>query len=222
MVVFQNVTFTYPGMEKPTIKNMCFHLPVRGFVYLVGESGQGKTTMLKLIMKELSPEVGEIRVNGKKLSQIKRGKIPYYRRRIGIVSQDLGLLPDKTVYENVEIAKTILGLWKNRTGIQVAMALKIVGLEKEYNKYPNELSGGEKKKVCIARAIVNNPEMLLVDEPTGDLDPQSSLEIMKLFTEINRRGTAIIIATHDTYAMSVYEHPVFRIKDGVGKYENKS
>ena len=206
MIVFQNVTFAYPNSEKNVLTNASFHVPLRDFQFLTGESGVGKTTILKLILKELEPQSGEIFLNGRKLSGIKKKDIPTYRRRIGLVSQDIGLLEDKTVYENVEIVKRAVGADNNTIRIQVAMALKSVGMEGYYQKYPSELSGGQQKKVCIARAIVNHPELLLADEPTGNLDPKSSMEIMDLFEGFHRQGMTLLIATHDMEALHKYDY----------------
>lgn len=206
MIVFQNVTFAYPNSEKNVLTNASFHVPLRDFQFLTGESGVGKTTILKLILKELEPQSGEIFLNGRKLSGIKKKDIPTYRRRIGLVSQDIGLLEDKTVYENVEIVKRAVGADNNTIRIQVAMALKSVGMDGYYQKYPSELSGGQQKKVCIARAIVNHPELLLADEPTGNLDPKSSMEIMDLFEGFHRQGMTLLIATHDMEALHKYDY----------------
>ena len=205
MIVFQNVTFAYPNSEKNVLTNASFHVPLRDFQFLTGESGVGKTTILKLILKELEPQSGEIFLNGRKLSG-KKKDIPTYRRRIGLVSQDIGLLEDKTVYENVEIVKRAVGADNNTIRIQVAMALKSVGMDGYYQKYPSELSGGQQKKVCIARAIVNHPELLLADEPTGNLDPKSSMEIMDLFEGFHRQGMTLLIATHDMEALHKYDY----------------
>lgn len=206
MIVFQNVTFAYPNSEKNVLTNASFHVPLRDFQFLTGESGVGKTTILKLILKELEPQSGEIFLNGRKLSGIKKKDIPTYRRRIGLVSQDIRLLEDKTVYENVEIVKRAVGADNNTIRIQVAMALKSVGMDGYYQKYPSELSGGQQKKVCIARAIVNHPELLLADEPTGNLDPKSSMEIMDLFEGFHRQGMTLLIATHDMEALHKYDY----------------
>lgn len=206
MIVFQNVTFAYPNSEKNVLTNASFHVPLRDFQFLTGESGVGKTTILKLILKELEPQSGEIFLNGRKLSGIKKKDIPTYRRRIGLVSQDIGLLEDKTVYENVEIVKRAVGADNNTIRIQVAMALKSVGMDGYYQKYPSELSGGQQKKVCIARAIVNHPELLLADEPTGNLDPKSSMEIMDLFEGFHRQGMTLLIATHDMEVLHKYDY----------------
>ena len=153
MIEFRDVTVTYPQAERPAIENLNFHVPMHGFLFITGESGAGKTTILRLITKELEPTKGDILINGKSICKMKRREIPIYRRRIGFVSQEVGLLEDKTVYENVELVKRVVGAKPDTIRIQVAMALKTVGMEPYYQSYPRELSGGQRKKICIARAI---------------------------------------------------------------------
>lgn len=217
MIVFQNVTFTYPVSDKNVLTNVSFHVPLRDFQFLVGESGVGKTTILKLILKEIEPQSGDILLNGRNLSQIKKKEIPMYRRRIGFVSQDMGLLEDKTVYENVEIVKRAIGADNNTIRVQVAMALKSVGMDGDYQKYPAELSGGQQQRVCIARAIVNHPELLIADEPTGNLDPKTSMEIMDLLGALHRQGMTLLVATHDVEVLNKYDYlqiPMRKMPDG--------
>ena len=212
MIVFQNVTFAYPASDSKVLDNLSFHVPLRDFQFLTGVSGAGKTTILKLILKELEPQSGVIYLNGRSLSQMKKREIPLYRRRIGVVSQNMRLLEDKTVYENVEIVKRAVGADTATIRIQVAMALKSVGLDNVYQKYPAELSGGQQQRVCIARAIVNHPELLIADEPTGNLDPNSALEIMELLEGFHRQGMTLLVATHDREVLQKY--PYLRISVG--------
>lgn len=212
MIVFQNVTFAYPDSDSKVLDNLSFHVPLRDFQFLTGVSGAGKTTILKLILKELEPQSGVIYLNGRSLSQMKKREIPLYRRRIGVVSQNMRLLEDKTVYENVEIVKRAVGADTATIRIQVAMALKSVGLDNVYQKYPAELSGGQQQRVCIARAIVNHPELLIADEPTGNLDPNSALEIMELLEGFHRQGMTLLVATHDREVLQKY--PYLRISVG--------
>lgn len=212
MIVFQNVTFAYPNSDSKVLDNLSFHVPLRDFQFLTGVSGAGKTTILKLILKELEPQSGVIYLNGRSLSQMKKREIPLYRRRIGVVSQNMRLLEDKTVYENVEIVKRAVGADTATIRIQVAMALKSVGLDNVYQKYPAELSGGQQQRVCIARAIVNHPELLIADEPTGNLDPNSALEIMELLEGFHRQGMTLLVATHDREVLQKY--PYLRISVG--------
>ncbi len=206
------MTFAYPDTDSKVLDNLSFHVPLRDFQFLTGVSGAGKTTILKLILKELEPQSGVIYLNGRSLSQMKKREIPLYRRRIGVVSQNMRLLEDKTVYENVEIVKRAVGADTATIRIQVAMALKSVGLDNVYQKYPSELSGGQQQRVCIARAIVNHPELLIADEPTGNLDPNSALEIMELLEGFHRQGMTLLVATHDREVLQKY--PYLRISVG--------
>lgn len=211
MITFQNVTFAYPSVGKKVLSDMSFHIPLHGFQYLVGESGAGKTTILKLLLKEFDPQNGEIVVNGKELSGIHKKDIPRYRRKIGYVSEDMGLIETMTVYENVELVKRVIGSDRQSIRIQVAMALKTVGMAPFFQKLPGELSGGERMKVCIARAIVNHPDLLLADDPTANLDPGSSMEIMELFTRLHSQGVTLLVATHDRDVVRAFEHPQITI-----------
>ncbi|MDD6332257.1 MAG: ATP-binding cassette domain-containing protein [Clostridium sp.] len=222
MIEFRQVTAGYGGNAKAVITDMSFRVPVHGFLYLRGASGAGKTTILRLITKELEPEAGEIRMNGRSIQSLKRKEVPAYRRRIGLVSQDMGLLKDKSVYENIELAKRVAGAGGGDVRIQVAMALRLVGMEEYYQCYPEELSGGQQRRICIARAMVNHPDLLLADEPTGDLDPDSSLEIMGLLNELNQRGTTMIVATHDGESIRHYAHTELRLEKDGEMYEDTS
>lgn len=179
------------------LREVSFEIPRGQFAFLTGASGAGKTTLLKLIFRQETPTQGQIIVNGRNVSSIPRSKIPYLRRTIGVVFQDFRLIPRKTVFENVTYLPRILGTSLDEQKRLAYSALRRVGLSHRMNAFPQELSGGEQQRVAIARAVVNEPEILIADEPTGNLDPDLSREILKLFLEINRRGTTLLIATHD-------------------------
>ena len=183
------------------MSHVSFHILPGEMTFLLGESGSGKTTLLRLLLKELTAEEGTIRVNGQDISRISRGKIPAYRRKIGYIFQDFRLLREADVYENVAIARRIAGAKERDIRAQVAMALRMVGLEQDFYRPVSELSGGEQQKVCIARAIVSNPCCILADEPTGNLDPRQAREIMLLLERIHDHGVTILIATHDRQAI---------------------
>lgn len=167
------------------------------FVLLTGNSGCGKTTLLRLLLKEREPTSGEIWVNERNLADVRPSEIPYYRRSLGVVFQDFKLFEKKTVYENIDIARIVAGGRKKDAGIKISSLLAMLGIQQLHKRYPSQLSGGEKQKVCLARAIVNHPTILLADEPTGNLDPRSSEEIMQLFGLIHKQGTTVVVATHD-------------------------
>jgi len=196
MIQFFHVTKRYPGGQV-ALRDVSFDVPRGAFVFLTGPSGAGKTTLLKLIFREEVPSEGQILVNGRNVSSIPRRKIPYLRRTLGVVFQDFRLIPRKTVYENVTYLPRILGC-DGRTQKRLAyQALRRVGLAHRLNAFPLELSGGEQQRVALARALINEPEVLIADEPTGNLDPELSAEILRLLLEINLRGTTLLIATHD-------------------------
>ena len=195
MVELKNVTKKYSN-GTVALKNVSLSINKGEFVFLVGASGSGKSTMLKLLLKEEDVTKGEVFVNGFDVTNMSRKMIPYLRRSMGVVFQDFRLLPEKTVYENVAFAMQITEAMPKEIRRQVPMVLALVGLSKKANSFPGQLSGGEQQRVAIARAIVNNPSILIADEPTGNLDPETSWEIMKLISEINNRGTTVIVATH--------------------------
>ena len=196
MIQFFNVSKRYPGGQT-ALAEVSFEIPRGQFVFLTGPSGAGKTTLLKLIFREEVPNEGQIVVNGRNVSSIPRRKIPYLRRTLGIVFQDFRLIARKTVFENVTYLPRILGR-DARTQKRLAyQALRRVGLAHRMNAFPLELSGGEQQRVALARALINEPEILIADEPTGNLDPDLAAEILRLFLEINLRGTTLLVATHD-------------------------
>ena len=185
------------------------------FVFIVGDSGSGKSTLIKLIMKELEPTSGTIIVNGNNLSRIKHRKVAMYRRNIGVVFQDFRLLKDRNIYENIAFAQRVTETPTRIIKKKVPAALSLVGLAQKYKAFPKELSGGEQQRVAIARAIVNEPAILLADEPTGNLDPTNSWEIMKLLEEANDRGTTVLVVTHNQEIVNEMQKRVVTMKKGV-------
>jgi cell division transport system ATP-binding protein len=196
MIALRNVSKSYTP-EKPALADCSVEIGSGEFVFLVGHSGSGKSTFIRLLLRELLPTRGQIIVAGQDLVKLKNWKVPYLRRNIGCVFQDFKLLPNKTAFENVAFALEVIGKSKHVIRTQVPEVLRLVGLEDKVDSYPDELSGGEQQRVSIARAFVNRPPLLLCDEPTGNLDPQTSLGIMKLLERINKTGTTVLVATHD-------------------------
>jgi len=196
VIQFFQVTKRYPGGQS-ALDRVSFHIPRGQFVFLTGASGAGKTSLLRLIFRADVPTEGQILVNGRNVSSIPPRKIPYLRRAIGVVFQDFRLIPRKTVFENVTYLPRILGVELTARKKMAYQALRRVGLAHRLNSFPQELSGGEQQRVAIARALINEPEILIADEPTGDLDPDLSWEILRLFLEVNLRGTTVLLATHD-------------------------
>jgi len=196
VIQFYDVTKAYPGGQL-ALKDVSFELSRGEFAFLTGPSGAGKTTLLKLIFREEVPSSGQIIVNGRNVSSIPRSKVPYLRRTMGVVFQDFRLIPRKTVFENVSFLPRILGADAATQRSLAHEALDRVGLGHRMKAFPLQLSGGEQQRVAIARSLVNEPEILIADEPTGNLDPELSREIFRIFREINERGTTLLIATHD-------------------------
>ena len=196
MIEFYNVGKRYPGGQL-ALADLSFTIERGDFVFLTGPSGAGKTTLLKLIFREEEPSEGQIVVNGRNVTSIPRAKIPYLRRAIGVVFQDFRLIQRKTVFENVSYLPRVLGHDMKARKRMAYQALRRVGLAHRFNAFPRELSGGEQQRVAIARALIGEPEILIADEPTGNLDPELSWEILRLFLEINLRGTTVLLATHD-------------------------
>ena len=185
------------------------------FVFVVGDSGSGKSTLIKLIMKELDPTSGTIIVNGQNLGRMKHRNIAMYRRKIGVVFQDFRLLKDRNIYENIAFAQRVTETPGRIIKKKVPAALSLVGLAQKYKAFPRELSGGEQQRVALARALVNNPPILLADEPTGNLDPKNSWEIMKLLEEANDRGTTVVVVTHNQEIVNEMKKRVITMKKGV-------
>lgn len=195
MITFKNVTMQYPT-GTVALKDVSLNINEGEFVFIVGSSGSGKSTILKLILKELDATSGTIFVAGKELKKLKHKEIPFFRRNIGFVYQNFRLLKDRTVYENVAFAQRVIEANPKDIRRQVPSMLTLVGLAGKYKNYPKELSGGEQQRVALARALVNNPSIIVADEPTGNLDPQNSWEIMDLLNDINKRGTTEIGRAH--------------------------
>lgn len=184
------------------------------FVFLVGPSGSGKTTLIKLLTGELKPTFGTVYVNGYQLEAIKKSSIPYMRRTLGVIFQDFRLIENKTVYENVAFAMRVIGAPNKEIKKRVDYVLDLVGLENKSRRLPNELSGGEQQRVAIARALINNPSMIIADEPTGNLDPQKSYEIMMLLEQINALGTTVMVVTHEKELVNRFTKRVVAIDEG--------
>lgn len=213
MVKFNNVTKKYSN-GTIALCNVDLSIKKGDFVFVIGPSGSGKSTLIKLILKEENATEGEVLVNGYNVSSMSKKEIPYLRRSLGVVFQDFRLLPNKTVYENVAFAMQITEALPKEIRRQVPMALGLVGLSKKANVYPNQLSGGEQQRVALARALVNNPALLIADEPTGNLDPEISWEIMRLLTEINQMGTTVIVTTHEKSIVDAMKKRVVAIDRG--------
>lgn len=214
MIEFKNVTKTYDtGTE--AVHDASFTIEKGEFAFLVGASGSGKSTLIKLILKEEQATKGKIIIDGKDITHIKRSRIPYLRRSMGVVFQDFRLLPDKTVYENVAFAMYIVNANPKHIKRQVPMVLNLVGLSDKEKMYPNELSGGEQQRVALARALVNNPSMIIADEPTGNLDPKTAWDIMTLLNDINARGTTVVMATHAEDIVNQMRKRVIQIDKGI-------
>jgi cell division transport system ATP-binding protein len=213
LIQFFHVSKRYPGGQS-ALEDVNFEIPRGQFVFLTGASGAGKTTLLRLIFREEIPSSGQILVNGRNVSSIPRSKIPYLRRTIGVVFQDFRLIHRKTVFENVTYLPRVLGYDLSARKKMAYQALRRVGLAHRLNAFPLELSGGEQQRVAIARSLINEPEILIADEPTGNLDPDLSREIVRLFLEVNLRGTTVILATHDRDMIQRVGHRVLTLDRG--------
>lgn len=214
MIVLEEVSKSYSS-GAPAIKNISLKIEEGEFVFIVGNSGSGKSTLIKLLLKELEPTSGKIFVNGRYLNTIKRRKIAEHRRGIGTVFQDFRLLRDRNVYDNIAFAQRVVETPVRVIRRRVPAMLSLVGLSEKYRSFPKELSGGEQQRVALARALVNNPSILLADEPTGNLDPKNSWEIMKLLEEINKRGTTVVVVTHNREIVDAMNKRVITMHKGV-------
>jgi cell division transport system ATP-binding protein len=214
LIELKGVSKTYPN-GTVALRDVNLKVEKGEFVFLVGPSGSGKSTLVKLLLKEEDVTEGEVYVNGYDVSSMTRSEIPYLRRSLGFVFQDFRLLPNKTVYENVSFAMIITEALPKEIRRQVPMALALVGLSRKANMYPHQLSGGEQQRVALARALANNPALLIADEPTGNLDPETSWEIMKLLSEVNHRGTTVIVATHEKSIVDEMKKRVVSISKGL-------
>ncbi|HHT12344.1 MAG TPA: cell division ATP-binding protein FtsE [Propionibacterium sp.] len=214
MITFEDVTKFYPGQQRAALRNINLEIDKGEFVFLVGQSGSGKSTFLRLILREYRPTKGTLYVAGKNLGTLPQWKVPGLRRQIGTVFQDFRLLPGKTVYENVAFALQVIGRPGKEIRRVVPDTLEMVGLSGKEDRPCEELSGGEQQRVAIARAFVNRPKILIADEPTGNLDPETSVGIMKLLDRINRVDTTVIMATHDSSIVDQMRRRVLELRDG--------
>lgn len=214
MIKMQNVTMIYNGAIKPALEDITVDIKRGEFVFLVGPSGSGKSTFVRLLLREILPTKGDIFVAGQDVVRLRSWRIPYLRRTIGCVFQDFKLLPNKTAYENVAFTLEVIGRSKRLIRTQVPEVLKLVGLSEKLESYPDELSGGEQQRVSIARAFVNRPPLLLADEPTGNLDPATSMDLMHLLNRINQTGTTVLMATHDRELVNRVRKRVIALEEG--------
>jgi cell division transport system ATP-binding protein len=214
MIRLEDVVKTYRGSTSPALKGVNLEVERGDFVFLVGASGSGKSSLMRLILREDVPNAGNVLVLGENLGRIPARRVPYFRRRLGVVFQDFRLLPNKTVYQNVAFSLRVIG--KSRGFIETAVpdVLRLVGLDEKAARLPSELSGGEQQRVAVARALVNKPDILLADEPTGNLDPTTSQEIMKLLDRINLSGTTVVMATHDRSIVDRMQKRVVELANG--------
>ena len=221
MIKLEHVSKSYSA-GIPALNDVNLEIEDGEFVFIVGDSGSGKSTMIKLLLKELEPSAGTITINGKNLGRIRRRQIPKFRRNIGVVFQDFRLLKDRNVYENIAFAQKVIGESTRNIKKKVPSFLSMVGLAAKYRSYPKELSGGEQQRVAIARALINEPSILLADEPTGNLDNNNAWEIMKLLEEVNNRGTTVIVVTHNMEIVKVMKKRVITVQKGVIVRDSKA
>ncbi|AZS72112.1 cell division ATP-binding protein FtsE [Streptomyces lydicus] len=214
MIRFDNVSKTYPKQNRPALRDVSLEIERGEFVFLVGSSGSGKSTFLRLLLREERASHGHVHVLGKDLAKLSNWKVPQMRRQVGTVFQDFRLLPNKTVGENVAFALEVIGKPRGQIRKTVPEVLELVGLGGKEDRMPGELSGGEQQRVAIARAFVNRPMLLIADEPTGNLDPQTSVGIMKLLDRINRTGTTVVMATHDQQIVDQMRKRVMELEKG--------
>jgi cell division transport system ATP-binding protein len=214
VILFENVTKSYPGTHRAALADVDVTVDDGEFVFLVGTSGSGKSTFLQLVLRETRPTSGRVHVAGKEINRLHSWQVPALRRQIGTVFQDFRLLPSKTVAQNVAFALQVIGKPKSLIDKTVPETLELVGLDGKANRLPEELSGGEQQRVAVARAFVNRPTLLIADEPTGNLDPATSIDLMKLLDRINRTGTTVVMATHDSTVVDQMRKRVIELEDG--------
>ena len=214
MVEMRNVRKIYDSSNTVALDRVDFSVDEGEFVFLVGISGSGKSTIIKLITGEIRPTSGKVIVNGYDMSKIRRSKLPKMRRTLGVIFQDFRLIDNMTVYDNVAFAMRVVGARNRDIRKRVPYVLELVGLDGRERRFPHELSGGEQQRVAIARALVNNPRMIVADEPTGNLDPVRSLELMLLFEKINEMGTTVLVVTHEKELVNAFSKRVVAIEDG--------
>jgi len=213
LIIFENLTKEYSNGVK-ALSNIDLHIKKGEFVFLVGASGAGKSTIIKLLLKEENPTSGKLMLAGKDITNLSNRQTPYLRRSIGVVFQDFRLLPNKTVYENVAFAMEIVGTQPKEIRRRVPMILSMVNLSRKSSSYPDQLSGGEQQRVSIARAIINNPPVLIADEPTGNLDPETAQEIMRVLMDIHARGTTVLMVTHAKGIVDRIQKRVIALENG--------
>lgn len=214
MIELSNVSKIYEK-GNTAIRDLTLNIEDGEFVFVVGNSGSGKSTLIRLLLKEIEPNSGKIVVNGMDLGRMPRRYVPKYRRTLGVVFQDFRLLKDRNVYENIAFAQRVVGAPSRHIKASVPAMLTMVGLSAKYKSYPRQLSGGEQQRVAIARALINKPDLLLADEPTGNLDPKNAWEIMKLLEEINKQGTTVVVVTHSHEIVDRMQKRVIAMKHGV-------
>jgi cell division transport system ATP-binding protein len=214
VIRFDKVSLTYPGQKRPALDSVDLEVAKDEFVFLVGASGSGKSSFLRLVLREARPSRGRVFVAGKEINKLSSWKVPKLRRQVGTVFQDFRLLPNKTVHDNVAFALRVIGKSRSEINAVVPETLELVGLENKSHRFPDELSGGEQQRVAIARAFVNRPMILIADEPTGNLDPATSVGIMKLLDRINRAGTTVVMATHDSSIVDQMRKRVIQLENG--------
>ena len=214
MIRLDHVSKSYE-VGKPALEDVTIHIDPGEFVFVVGDSGSGKSTLIRLLLKELEPTKGKIYINGQDLKKVTHKKIPMYRRNVGVVFQNFRLLPDRNVYENVAFAMKVVESSNREIKKKVPTMLSLVGLAAKYKSRPSQLSGGEQQRFAIGRALVNEPKIILADEPTGNLDSDNTWEIMRLLDEINQRGTTVVVVTHNMEIVRAMNKRVITIKKGV-------
>jgi cell division transport system ATP-binding protein len=214
VINFDNVSKQYKNSNTPALDGINLNIEQGDFVFLVGQSGSGKSSLLRLLLKEEKPTSGTVTVDGINVAKLPNRKVPAFRRTMGIVFQDFRLLPGKTVFDNVAFGMEVIGKSKKEIDQRIPALLELVGLEEKAQRLPSELSGGEQQRVALARAFVNKPKLLLADEPTGNLDPSTSVGIMKLLDRINRTGTTIVMATHDVAIVDQMRKRIVQMENG--------
>ena len=215
LIQFDNVSKVYADTNTKALSDFSLNIETGEFVFIVGSSGAGKSTLLKLMMREEVPTSGYININGYDLNKMKKREIPYFRRTLGIVFQDFRLIPNMNVYDNIAYAMRVIGARENAIRKRVPYLLVLVGLNSKARSKPSQLSGGEQQRVALARALANNANMIIADEPTGNVDPKMSYEIVDLLNHINADGTTVIMVTHDLHLVKTFNHRVITIKNGV-------
>lgn len=215
MIRLDNVSMTYDDQHTYALNHISLTIEDGEFVFIVGDSGAGKSTLFKLLIKEMKPTEGEIFINRKCVTRLRRRKIPYLRREIGVVFQDFRLLKDRNVYDNIAFAQRAISVPPNEIKKNVTEVLTITGISEKYRSFPDQLSGGEQQRVALARALVNKPSILLADEPTGNLDPGNSRAIMEILEEINSRGTTVVVVTHNHEIVRSMNKRVINLKNGM-------